>query len=841
MNHPQLLLLKVGLAVAGVTVSSAQAAERYWIDIPARVPLAQALTTFSTQTDHEILFKPDLIDGLRAPRVVGRLDVDAGLARLLKGTDLTVRRFDGRLLIERPALAAPRRVIVEPDTRIDLEPVMVTALRRPTLELETPLSMRVLSGADLGRSAIETFDRAAQQLPGLTPTSTGTGRTRLTLRGVYGSGEATTALYYNDVPVSGPSGTTADPGSSFPELLLVDLDRLEVLRGPQGTLYGASAMGGAVKAVFSRPDLATSSLSVAAESHLTAGKTGGGQTLILNHAVRPGKAALRVTAYRREDAAFADNDRLGLPDVNDGLVEGARLGLLVKPGAGLTVRLTLALQDGRVDDTGAASPGQPAHVSRNFVRTPFDSRIAFGATAVEWRGPGVRVTASAARYAWSSTRFIDYTGTLRGERSSAAGCRRYLRLTDGAACDTGQAAVYAGYVDSRSPGLLHQPIDLQADVREVRASSDGGGDGEGFLAWTVGLFDEAREDVIDSQVLVADATTGLPVWSSGFTGRRIVETRLTQRAAFGEVTLGADRDTSLTIGARRFVYDKNTLGRALVVNVISDTSAANFNTSVSERGWSLKVLGSHWFTPDLLGYAQLSQGYRPGGINTAPGLPTSLAAYTADSLWNREIGLKGSWFEARLGLQAALYSVDWQDMQYAAVSTNGAFGFVTNLGRARIDGVELDATWTPEPGLRVGLNLAATAPVLTEDQATGELAGLGSKGDTLPAVPDVSVTTWAEHRRPLGEAMLTLNASAAYIGRSRSTFESTAAASDNQSLGGVLLIDTRATLERGPGALSLFVENLLDSDEPLFVTTGRMPQVHGPRPRRVGISLRLAY
>lgn len=841
MNHPQLLLLKVGLAVAGVTVSSAQAAERYWIDIPARVPLAQALTTFSTQTDHEILFKPDLINGLRAPRVVGRLDVDAGLARLLKGTDLTVRRFDGRLLIERPALAAPRRVIVEPDTRIDLEPVMVTALRRPTLELETPLSMRVLSGADLGRSGIETFDRAAQRLPGLTPTSTGTGRTRLTLRGVYGSGEATTALYYNDVPVSGPSGTTADPGSSFPELLLVDLDRLEVLRGPQGTLYGASAMGGAVKAVFSRPDLATSSLSVAAESNLTARKSGGGQTLILNHAVRPGKAALRVTAYRRQDAAFADNDRLGLPDVNDGLVEGARLGLLVKPGAGLTVQLTLALQDGRVDDTGAAAPGQPAHVSRNFVRTPFDSRIAFGATAVEWRGAGVRVTASAARYEWSSTRFIDYTGTLLGERSSAAGCRRYLRLTDGAACDTGQAAVYAGYVDSRSPGLLHQPIDLQADVREVRASSDGGGDGEGFLAWTVGLFDEAREDVIDSQVLVADATTGLPVWSSGFTGRRIVETRLTQRAAFGEVTLGADRDTSLTLGARRFVYDKNTLGRALVVNVISDTSAANFNTSVSERGWSLKVLGSHWFTPDLLGYAQLSQGYRPGGINTAPGLPTSLAAYSADSLWNREIGLKGSWFEARLGLQAALYSVDWQDMQYAAVSTNGAFGFVTNLGRARIDGVELDATWTPEPGLRLGLNLAATAPVLTEDQATGELAGLGSKGDTLPAVPDVSVTTWAEHRRPLGEAMLTLNASAAYIGRSRSTFESTAAASDNQSLGGVLLIDTRATLERGPGALSLFVENLLDSDEPLFVTTGRMPQVHGPRPRRVGISLRLAY
>jgi len=837
VNHPHLLFLNLGLAVAGVAFSSAQAAERHWIDIPARMPLAQALTTFSTQTDREILFKPGLIDGLRAPRVVGHMDVDVGLSRLLKGTDLTVRRFDGRLLIERPATPPARAVMAEPEARTDLEPVMVTALRRPTLELETPLSMRVLSGADLGRSGIETFDRVAQRLPGLTPTSTGTGRTRLTLRGVYGSGEATTALYYNDVPVSGPSGTTADPGSSFPELLLVDVGRMEVLRGPQGTLYGASAMGGAVKVVFSRPDLATSSLSLAAEGNLTGGEAGSGQTLVLNHAMLPGKAALRLTAYRREEAAFADNDRLGLPNVNDGRVEGARLGLLAQLSTNLTVQLTLALQNGRVEDTGAAAPGQPAHVSRNFVRTPFDSRIAFGDAALEWRGPGVRVTASVARYDWSSTRFIDYTGTLLSERLSPAGCQRYLRLADDAICNAGQLGAYASYVDSRSPGLLHQPIDLQADVRELRASSDG----EGFWTWTAGLFDETRQDVIDSQVLVADPATGLPFWTAGFTGRRIVETRLTQRAAYGEVTLGADRDTSLTVGARRFFYDKNTLGQALVVNVISDTSAANFNTSVSERGWSLKVLGSHWFTRDLLGYAQLSQGYRPGGINTAPGLPSSLAAYAADSLWNREIGLKGSWFEARLGLQAALYSIDWQDMQYAAVSANGAFGFVTNLGRARIDGIELDATWSPGSSARVGLNLAATAPVLTEDQATGELAGLGSRGDTLPAVPDISLTAWGEQSRPLGDAMLTLNASAAYIGKSRSTFASTATASDNQSLGGVLLIDMRATLERGSGALSLFVENALASEDPLFVTTGRMPQVHGPRPRRVGISLRLAY
>ncbi|MGO8609416.1 hypothetical protein ACC848_41375, partial [Rhizobium johnstonii] len=86
------------------------------------------------------------------------------------------------------------------------------------------------------------------------------------------------------------------------------------------------------------------------------------------------------------------------------------------------------------------------------------------------------------------------------------------------------------------------------------------------------LFHEVREDTIDSQVVVGDPVTGLPLASAGFTGRRIVDSRLRQRAAYGEITLGADRDSSLILGARRFEYDKRTEGRALVVNVISNTS-----------------------------------------------------------------------------------------------------------------------------------------------------------------------------------------------------------------------------------------------------------------------------
>ena len=229
------------------------------------MPLDRALTTFSAQSDRDILFTPGVVAGLRSRAVSGRLDSTQALTGLLQGSGLTWRDFQGHFLIERAPSAKGGEVVA------DVEGVVVTALRRPTLEQLTPMSMRALSGDELRRAGAATFEDAVAMLPGLTQTSTGVGRSRLSLRGVYGSGEATTALYYDDVPVTGPSGTTADPGGSFPEFLLVDVQQIELLRGPQGTLYGASAMGGAFKVMFNRPDLATSSVTLEAEASVNDG------------------------------------------------------------------------------------------------------------------------------------------------------------------------------------------------------------------------------------------------------------------------------------------------------------------------------------------------------------------------------------------------------------------------------------------------------------------------------------------------------------------------------------------------------------------------------------------
>lgn len=833
--------LRLGVFVACVSclvlpgMRAAAAESRTPFSIPEGLPLERALTLFSVQSDRDILFTPDLVARRRGRGVSGVMPPAEALAVLLQGSGLTWRLFQGRYLIE-PAQAPQIEVGEEPAVAAEVDGVVVTALRRPTLDRLTPMSMRVLSGDDLRRTGTATFAEAADLMPGLTQANTGTGRHRLSLRGVYGSGEATTALYYNDVPVTGPSGTTADPGGSAPELLLVDVERLELLRGPQGTLYGASAMGGALKVVFNRPDLAAAGATLSAEVSTNADQWGEALSVVLNQPLVRDRVGLRLAAYRRRDPAYIDNARLGQRKVNESLTAGARLGLGIDITDDLSLNLAAAYQEAEETDSSSGWAEAPPNVSRSAVRTPFDSHFTLYEGTLAWRMSDVSLTAKAAAYSWDSTRRIDYTGTLESERLSPSGCLRYLQLDAQAQCSPAQLAAYAAYVDSRAPGLLNQPIQLDAQVQELRLQSET----DGFVAWTAGLFHEVRDDVIDSQVLAADPATGLPRAQAGFTGRRIVDSRLTQRALYGEVTLGADRVTSLVLGLRRFEYERRTDGQALVVNVISNTQDANFHHVTSESGWSSKVLASHRFSPTLMGYVQASQGFRPGGVNPAPGLPDNLAAYGADSLWNYEVGFKGSWLENRLTLNAAAYRIDWRDMQYTANSANGAFSYIANLGRARVNGLEADAGFTITPETRGGLNLALTDAILTRSQTSAEGAGLGSAGNRIPAVARVSAGGWLERRVALASGWeVLLRGGVTYTGRSHSTFQPGVGV--DQPLGDTWRLDLRATLRADDWRLSAYVDNATDADGPEFATTGLHPTVFAPRPRRFGVTASYAF
>jgi iron complex outermembrane receptor protein len=262
MRRGAVMALLCATALTAAPVEASAAGPRrpdatYRFDIAAQ-PLGQALNQLALRSDREILFSTALTQGKRSRGLNGVFTAETALQRLLAGSGLTVR-LEGRSFLIVPAMRPAETPAAEtaaalPSPPVAIDSVVVTALKRSSLIQQTPISMTVVSGEQVSRLGVLDLEKAAPLLPGLKLVSTAFGR-RLVLRGVYGAGEATTGLYYDETPMTGPVGTTADPGVMAPELALVDVDRIELLRGPQGTLYGSGAMGGALRILFKRPDL----------------------------------------------------------------------------------------------------------------------------------------------------------------------------------------------------------------------------------------------------------------------------------------------------------------------------------------------------------------------------------------------------------------------------------------------------------------------------------------------------------------------------------------------------------------------------------------------------------
>ncbi len=694
-----------------------------------------------------------------------------------------------------------------------------------------------MTGEQLTRLGIVDLERASPLLPGLKLVSTAFGR-RLVLRGVYGAGEATTGLYYDETSMTGPVGTTADPGVMAPELALVDVDRIELLRGPQGTLYGSGSMGGALRILFRRPDLTDNSLFVSANAVSAAhGGEAGGMTATLNAVARPDKLAARLTVYDQRTPGVIDNVRLNLSDVDASQVRGARLGVNWEPSARLSVLFSGASQTTRRDDLPAwndtAGPWRTVHAAR----APFDGKIALASATLRWKGDAVDITASSSWYRWRLTRRSDYSGVLIGERANPASCMRYFTLDT--ACDSSQLQRYSAYVDSVYPAILNQPADLTATIHEVRASSAD----DTPLSWTIGLYSEVRDDHIDSQVPHVDPLTGALPNNPVLIGRRDIDNHLRQSAVFGELSYDPRPDTRFTVGARRYDYVKRDRGAVQIPNAVSGTWAGyTIDARTPEQGWSLKALASRQLATNLFSYAQVSQGFRPGGVNVVPGLANDLTLYRSDRLTNYEIGLKGQSEDRRFTANIAAYQIDWRDMQYSAQTPNKAFSFLTNIGSSRIRGLETEITARRLAGWDLTASATVTDARLTADQQSNTAIGLGLKGDRLPMVPRFASAASLERKWTLSDTFDgRLRLDATYTGGAHSGFNAENA--DYLKMGGYASFGLTAGLQHAGWAADLSFDNLLDRagrGSAARNTSGPV-EYFGAAPRTIRLTLERRY
>ena len=718
--------------------------------------------------------------------------------------------------------------------------VVVTALKRETTLQSTPLSVSAVSGDALRRADIQDVSQL-RGIPGLSFVDGGPSFTRVVMRGIQTVGEPTVGLYYDETPVTGLVGASSDAGGSMPQVRLFDVNRVEVVRGPQGTLYGSGSMGGALKVLFNKPAPVYAAMVDVSASQTAHGGSGDLVQGMINLPVVRNKLAVRVVGFDETSAGYIDNTVLGFNDINRTRSRGGRLLARLVPIENLTIDAGAFYQETH-DDRPMWNLEAGPYKATNQVRLPTDEILSLYNVSAKWVDHGltwVGTVSSTNRKNYSAAGDPSYY--FQTEQNNPGFCAK-LR-GGGAPCSPQTQATFNDYIQDFVYGVVFAAQKAHTTTAELRVSSDD----SRRLVWTAGAFYSDRKGQDDNNQFKVDPTTGLPYLPWIRQTNRLIDDELEQTAIFGEATYKVTNRLSLTVGTRYVQYTRHVAGNQVVpLDLINAKASAYTVVSSDEKKWLSKVNLAYAYSDNLLFYAQSAEGFRPGGANQVLGLPAALTAYRSDSLWNYETGVKSRTFGNRLTVNADIYRIDWHDMQVQGQNPAiGPFSFVANAGAARIDGAEAEAT------LRLGeLRLAANAGYsdarLSEDQANGNITANGHRGDRIPYVPKVSGSVSGEYDYSLGHGWGGYaGINTVFVGQSASEFSP--ANIYYRRLPAYVSVNVRVganSTGRGWGVYA-FVDNLFDrvgitSETANGISVGHT-LVTSIAPRTVGVNVRKTF
>ncbi|WP_159457579.1 TonB-dependent receptor [Brevundimonas sp. SH203] len=742
-----------------------------------------------------------------SPVLRGRMTLDAALDRILAGSGCRyLIRPDGAVIIS----PAPRVSPMPPSTpsrttsrpapsteAVQVSEVVVTAPRRPELIQRSSSAMTAVTGDRIGRAGVTGMQGLDNLVSGMTVTNLGPGRNKILLRGISdgvftGLTQSTVGLYLDLTPI-----TYSAPD---PDLKLIDVDRVEVLRGPQGTLYGTGPIGGVVRIVTRRPEFGREDLAVA----LTRSNTHGGGTntdynVVANLPLAGERAAIRAAVYGESFSGYINNVELNLRRVNDGTRRGGRLSGALALAPGWTARAGLVHQSIMTEDTHYIYRGSGPLRRANLVREPHQNRFDQASLSLEGRGDWGRLDASLA--------VVEHRFKSRYDASSAL--RRFG--------------------SSASVGALDENKDIDLVVGEAVLTSPD----VGRWRWLVGALASTSTTRTNPVLSILRAE---PL-------RLYAETRrdtLKEAAVYGETAWNLTPTLTLTAGARYYTLDYDTTS-----TVRQRTRVRNFDGQGSSSGLTPKIALA-WQPSDRLNLsAQLSHGRRAGGFNTAgvigqdfSGLADSPARqYRPDSLWNLELNAKVRSADGRARVRAAVYAARWRDVQSDQFLPSG-LAYVVNVGDGADVGFEAEANWRPTDGLEIFANGLIADPRITDPASRFET----QRGAALPGVPKASANLGFTYRRPLGDRLqLIADGGVSYVGASRLTFDGR----QQHRMGDYATGRLSMGVEAAPWVATVFVDNLFDTRANTFAYSDpfRLPDAKAVtplRPRTIGLTLRWA-
>ncbi len=699
--------------------------------------------------------------------------------------------------------------------------VFVTATRRREPAREVPMQVDRLSTEDLEKAGAKSLGDYLGDQPGVdVKTTGGAGIGSVTIRGVSTGDQTipTVGTYIDDVAF-GSSNAFAAGATTALDMSLLDLNHIEVLRGPQGTLYGAGAMGGLVKYVTNEPD--TSELSGKVSLGVSSTQGGGiGNTVngVINVPLKADVAGLRVAAFRDHEGGYVDalGPAAGM-NVNSGDTTGGRVSLLVEPSAHFRILATALMQDIQRSSSDFvdydASTGRPVngpHDRELVLREPYSMRTSLGSIDLEYDFGGARLNA------------------ITSVQRTRLGLNEDLSV------------VYAPLITQFfgfTPATVEEDVhaDVNKTTQEFRLTSAPGAQ----LEWLAGLFYD--HETANQQQHVSD--TGGGAGAIPELAQLGLISRYQELAAYGDITWNATSRLALTAGARiaQNRQDFTQLGEG----PLAGPSLPQAHSRETPKTWL--ATARYALTPKSNVYLRTASGYRPGGPNVVlpdpgTGLPTGPTTFQHDSLWSYEAGYKGDLFDNALSIEAAAYDIRWSNIQqFYAVNGNSV---VVNAGKAEIQGFELGATWRPTARWTVTGNVSTIDARLKEDAP-----GLGTSGERLPNSPALAASIGTKMLFDLSGHAGYVGLSQRYAGERNAGFDGTASqpSSDpNYRLPAYWLTDIQGGLEFERFQIALYVRNVFDRHAQLGASTaeealGGPVQVTPARPRTVGMTLTASF
>ena len=789
------LALFCGSAVPGL----ASAAGVRAFSLPAE-PLEAALVRFAVQAGVSVGGLPARgCSGMSHP-VSGSMTPARALAALLPSgcrfEPLDARSFR---IVGRPAasaVATPRRAEAAPYAGPRLDELVVTAEKRPQLLSRSASAISALSADDVTALGGKSFDEVASQLVGVAVTNLGSGRNKIFVRGLSdgsftGKTQSTVGLYLDDVPIT--------YNAPDPDLSLADIDRVEVLRGPQGTLYGSGSIGGIVRIVTAKPDLTAYAGAISAEGMLTQhGDPSSGVEAMANLPVAGGRGAIRAVLYSDARGGYIDNPVLDLRDVNYSRRTGGRLAALADLPDGWRLEGGVAHQSITTADS-QYTQGADGPLTRDAaVREPHDNDFSEIGATVSHSGAGVDLKVSTAFIEHNLTTRYDATGAFRG----AGG--------------------------SRTGGAFDEDKRIKLWATEGLLSSNGAGP----LRWLAGAF-ASYTDEMDAAQLVG-VTPPQPARS--IYRRR---DRLSEAAVYGEVAYDLTPRLTATAGARWFATRVETRAGAFD---LAAAPLAPIRGRLTDQGLAPKLRLSFAASPDLVVYAQVQEGYRAGGFNipAAAGgglIETVAARFRPDHLWSYELGAALPLFDHALVLRGAVFHADWQNLQTDQRLASG-LPMTVNIGDGSNTGLEAEAVWRPTPRWQLRANLLIEDPQI--NRAYDVFPARRDIG--LPGVPYDMGAADVRYRWRAGRLNAEVSGQVAYVGRSFLTFDGGA----GNGMGGYASGRVAAALSTDAWRVAAYVENVADETGNTFAygnpfSRARASQATPLRPRTVGLGLSRAF